>query len=144
MQPETSRTYRPVLIESEHTSNKCDLYKSGAIAPRQHFNFLAFLRRKESLSLAPSRSSASRLCLDIRDKLVCHSLDIFTIRLKHPGRSHQNPIGAIQEKKHTRSTGFEQREFKKHRAHKIVYDGLSAQEKIGFYLFLPSPPLFFA
>lgn len=24
MQPETSRTYRPVLIESEHTSNKCD------------------------------------------------------------------------------------------------------------------------
>lgn len=74
------------------------LYKSRATALRQHFNFLAFLRCKESLSLLPSRSPASRHSRDIRDKLVCHSLVIFTIRLKLPGRSHQNPIGPYREK----------------------------------------------
>lgn len=68
------------------------LYKSRAIGLRQHFNFLAFLRCKESLSLAPSGSPASWHSPDIRDKLVCHSLVIFTIRLKLPGQSHQNPI----------------------------------------------------
>lgn len=95
---------RPVL--TEHTSNKCDFYKSAADPPaRQHFNFLAFLRCKGSLSRAPSRPPASRHSLDIRDKLVCHSLVIFTIRLTAPGTISSKTY----REKHTWSTGLEQR-----------------------------------
>lgn len=89
--------YRPVSNERAHIQQVW-LYKSRATALRQHFNFLAFLRCKESLSLAPSGSSASRHSLDIRDKLVCHSLVIFTIRLKTPRTISSKPYRAIQEK----------------------------------------------
>ena len=93
-----------LAVLNEKGLNKCDLVNPEA-SPRQHFNFLAFC-------LEESKPRAQRVIRvrhspDIRYKLVCHSLVIFTIRLNLPGQSHHNPIGPLppQKGKHA-SLGF--------------------------------------
>ena len=109
--------------------------------------FSPFCAAKESLSRAPSRSSASRHSPDIRDKLVCHSLVIFTIRLKLPGprQSHQNPIQ--EEKKPYTQKNIRARSTELELKNRVFFlnmvdGGLCTQEKIVFYLFPFFPPHF--
>lgn len=130
----------------ERTVQQVWLYNSGATAFQ--FSRLFALQRKFKPRSQQGHPPPG-IPQIFRDKLVCHSLVVFTIRLNLPGQSHQNPMGRGKNRKtHTLQwvLAQEQEFLRKHRAHSL-WTMVQAQEKIVFFIFLfipsiPSPHVF--
>lgn len=132
----------------ERTVQQVWLYNSGATAFQ--FSRLFALQRKFKPRSQQGHPPPG-IPQIFRDKLVCHSLVVFTIRLNLPGQSHQNPMGRGKNRKtHTLQwvLAQEQEFLRKHRAHSL-WTMVQAQEKIvfffnlSFYSLHPLPSCFF-